>query len=74
MTDYTLNIECVSVAYDIFLKVESVNRISIIIVCRANNKRCYYEARSRKCDCYYEICAFQLAHRSIVMMDKLNIV
>ena len=45
-------------AYDIFLKVESVNRISIIIVCRANNKRCYYEARSRKCDCYYEICAF----------------
>ena len=58
MKGYTLNIVCVSVAcVNGMLKVETVKGICIILVCRENNKRC------RKCECYYQICALQLAHR-----------
>ena len=72
MTGYTLNIECISVAYNLFLKVETVKRISIIIVCMANNTRYFYESRTRKCDCHYQICVFHLPLRSIVIV--MNIV
>ena len=61
MKGYTLNIVCVSVAcVNGMLKVETVKRIYIILVCRENNKRYFYVSRTRKCEGYYQIFALQL--------------